>query len=552
MKKPLVASLLLVLSVLSWPRAQASSADPFRATIPDTLQFAEKQLRATANALPLSAYPSSTALDGSWDTTGSGSWTSGFLSGTFWYMYQYTRNPFWRLQAEQWQTGLESQKFRTDDQDLGFMILDSYGHGYRQTGNDTYRQVVLTAAESLAQRFDPNLGYIRSRGDLSDTEDFRVIIDTLMNSELLFWGARNGGGREWYDMAHQHALHVLETHVREDGSTLQTVSIDPRTGTIQEQSKEQGCRWNTTWARGQAWAVYGFTMAYRETHDPRLLQAARRTADYFLQHLPADKVPYWDLEVPHRSQEPRDSSAAAIVASALVELSQLENQPRRAARYWYAARDILISLSSPAYLTRHKQSRSILRHGTAYKPHDKYDTGLIQGDYFFIEALLRYSSARPPARAAWTPPGEAEAPLSRRGEDPSMGTDDVSLSFSLRLMSLPSEDAGLPSHEGDLMGHLLVRPSGELALSNGEIEIGARSIPLKVGQAYRILLRQKKDSGPYTILEAYLAREGEDFECPFVSSRVVLSSPASGPPRSAALAPLDAIVEDLEVHPAPR
>ncbi|WP_309887644.1 glycoside hydrolase family 88 protein [Archangium sp.] len=551
--------LLLLLAGLSWPGlAQASVKDPFRATIPDTLRFAEKQLRATANALPPTAYPSSTTPNGNWDTTGPGSWTSGFLSGSFWYMHQHTRDPSWRSRADLWQAGIESQKLRSDEHDLGFMLLDSFGHGYRLTGNDTYHQVVLTAAQSFAQRYDGRLGYVRSRGEVSDTEDFKVIIDTMMNLELLFWASRHGGKREWHDMAHQHALKTLESHVREDGSTWQTITLDPETGTLNEQGKEQGCRWNTTWARGQAWAIYGFTVAYRETKDPRLLQAARRTADYFIRHLPSDSVPYWDLAAPNIPNEPRDSSAAAIAASALIELSQLEPQSRSASLDWNAARNILISLSSPVYLARHKQTRSILRHGTAYKPHGKYDTGMIAADYFFIEALLRYSAARPPPGTRFAP-AHADAALASPPSNPDVEerpvAGDLTLSFSLRLETLPSSGTRFLSlRSGErMLGNLLMCQNGQLQLRNGETEVSARSNALTPGQVYRVVLRQRRDgSTPFTFLEAFLAREGEPLGCPFASSRVLMPpSTPEGPHLETRPKSLNATIEDLRLDTAP-
>jgi glycosyl hydrolase family 88/Big-like domain-containing protein len=692
-----VSALLIALVTPGVSPAAVAASDPLEASIPDTLRFSARQLDTTAHTLPATDYPAATTSDGSWDTNGPRNWASGFLPGSFWLMYEFTGEPNWRLWAERWQAGLESQKDRTDEQDLGFLLFTSFGNGYRLTRAESYRDILLTAADSLSQRYDARMGLIRSRGDIDDTDAFEVIIDTLMNMELLFWASKNGGNHQWYEMAHQHALSVLKSHVRADGGTYQTVSFDPKTGAVQEQSKEQGCWLETSWARGQGWAVYGFTMAYRETRDPRLLQAARLTADYAIRHLPGDGVPYWDFQAPGIPMEPRDSSAAAILASALVELSQLEPDPQRAANDWHAARTILRSLSSPEYLGRRKPTRSILLHGTAYRPHHKYDTGLIHGDYYFLEALLRYSAAQPPKRAAlsevarhsvrartpvpdaintplgtdvtvtfseevtdvdedtlslwreqtridaavsydatrriatldpkgnlapgavhtvrltrrgphpptplsWTfttvavpPPsaqtriahfedGELVSPASgvdaikgpvKRVKGEGLGgvhavrlsdsapasleqrflrTGEVSASFSLRVDALPSSEVVLVAFaNGDkMLGNLVLLPSGELQLRNDTLEVGAKSNEVRKGGVYRLHLRQRRDSGSYAFLEASLSGRAETLDCPFASSRVLLTTPlADRLLLGGTDEPLSAVVDDLRLETVP-
>jgi glycosyl hydrolase family 88 len=600
---------LVTLSLLSWPVATAAGSEALEDIIARVFQLAARQLEATASTLPKTAYPSETLPDGTWDTTDEDSFTSGFLPGNFWALYEYTGNPIWRTRAERWQAGLESQKDNTDDQDLGFILFTSFGNAYRLTGKESYRRILLTAANSLSQRYDARMGFIRSRGDLDDEDEFEVIVDSMMNIELLFWAARNGGRRELNDMAHQHALSVLESHVRRDGGTFQTVNFNPRTRVLREQGKEQGCRWNTTWSRGQAWAVYGFTVAYRETRDPRLLHAARLTADYFIRHLPSDKVPYWDFQAPNIPDEPRDSSAAAATASALVELSQLETSPERALRYREAARDILRSLASPAYLDKDRRTSAILLHGTAFQPHDRFDTGLIYGDYFFLEALLRYSkltrrlTALEPQRAEamlGAAPTTAEAPRIRErtftfeegiltpeatGVDRIVGpvrlvsegalvgnwsvripdtfpafleehftdTEEASTSFYVRVESHPSDDTDLVSFlKGRTpLGNIFLRDDGTLFARNGSIEVGPRSNPMEEGEIYRIRLSQKPESGSFTLLEASLARGDEAFGCPFASSRVRLSTPRADRLRlGATTGPLDIVIDDVRLDTA--
>lgn len=395
----LAAMLLITFMFVPLPQRAAATDDPFASVIQHDLQFAAQQLSATTATLSTKSYPETTKTDGSWNTSSASGWTSGFFPGSLWSMYQSTSDPVWLTRAQSWQAGLEGQKTNTGTHDVGFIIFNSFGNGYRLTGNDAYRQVILTAAASLAQRFSPTVGCIRSWGSISDTSNFQVIIDNMMNLELLFWASKHGGKPEWYDMAVSHALKTMANNVRPDGSTYQIANYNPTSGALISQSTKQGYRANTTWSRGQAWAIYGFTMAYRETGDSRFLETARKAADYFIGHLPSDKVPFWDFQAPNIPNEPRDSSAAAIAASGLIELSQRETDTQRQASYLQAAKDILNTLSSSAYLAEGTANKAILLHGTKNKPSGTYDTGLIYGDYYFIEALLRYPTTPPPPDA---------------------------------------------------------------------------------------------------------------------------------------------------------
>lgn len=381
--------------------AFAALCSPAAAVVPeDPLDVAQRRLAATHRALPLDAYPDRTMPSGEWHTTGPGAWTSGFLPGTLWLLYQATGDPAWRSRAEARQAGLESQKRNTRTHDVGFMLFGSFGNGHRLTGVDAYRRVALAAAGSLAERYSPVVRSTRSwnnpRG--APPSDFRVIVDNLMNLELLFWASKHGGGERFREMATQHALRTAADHVRPDGGTFHLVVYDAHTGAVKARRTVQGYRDGSTWSRGQAWALHGFTIAYRETAGERLLDAARKTADYFVAHLPPDSVPYWDFQAPGLPDEPRDSSAAAIGASGLLELARLEPDPRRGRGYRGVATGILGSLSSPAYLSDGAASSAILLHGTQHRPAGNFDTGLVFGDYYFVEALLRHRAmcAAPP------------------------------------------------------------------------------------------------------------------------------------------------------------
>ena len=245
--------------------------------------------------------------------------------------------------------GLEGRKNDTSTHDVGFVIMSSFGNGFRLSTTDA-----LPAGRPYHGRFagypyNVKVGCIRSWD--GGSSDFKVIIDNMMNLEILFWASKHGGSSAWYDMAVSHALRTMTEHVRADGSTYQVVNYDPKTGAVKAKSTNQGAGTESTWSRGQAWAIHGFTTAYRETGDQRFLDTARRTADYFIQHLPTDLVPYWDFEAPGIPNEPRDSSAGAVAAAGLLELGRLESDPARAATYIGAADAIVTSLSSSAYLS---------------------------------------------------------------------------------------------------------------------------------------------------------------------------------------------------------
>lgn len=356
--------------------------------MPELFAFAATQLTATTQKVSATGYPNSTNSAGDWNTSSASSWTSGFFPGALWLMYEKTQAAVWKTNAEKWTAGIESQKNDTSTHDLGFMFFDSFGNGYRLTNNANYKSILLAAARSLATRYSATVGCIKSWDGASN--EYKVIIDNMMNLELLFWASKNGGEQAWYDMALSHAVKTSQNHIRPDGSTYHVVIYDPANGSIKSRVTAQGFADSSTWSRGQAWAIYGFSIAYRETNDARFLETARKTADYFISHLPADFVPYWDFQAPGIPNEPRDSSAAAIAASGLLELSKLETDSAKKTSYANVAEKILTSLSQAPYIASGTKYKSILIHGTQNKPSGKYDTGLIYGDYYYLESLLKY------------------------------------------------------------------------------------------------------------------------------------------------------------------
>jgi unsaturated chondroitin disaccharide hydrolase len=381
--------------VSSWAACAAAFHPVFNTVVANDLAYARQKLGSTVAGMPVNQYPLTTDASGNWQTTGPAEWTSGFLPGELWLMYQLTGNTTWKTQAENRQAGIESRDGDTNSMDLGFMLYTSYGNGYRLTGNPQYKQVLLTAAHALATRYSSVVGAIRSLNDTSSepASDFGVIIDGMLNLNLLWWGAAQSGGLpSWKSMAANHSTRTMQQNVRSDGSTYQLVVYNGNTGAVERRGTVQGYSASSVWSRGQAWAIYGFTEAYEATHNAAYLNTAEHAANWFMAHLPADGVPYWDFDAPITSTTPRDSSAAAVAASGLIELSKDLGTSSLAAGYLTDAKRILAGLSTPRYLSEATSNAAILLHGTYDEPLGSVDTGLTWGDYYFIEALMRYQA----------------------------------------------------------------------------------------------------------------------------------------------------------------
>lgn len=262
--------------------------------------------------------------------------------------------------------------------------MSSFGNGYAITHQRAYKAVILRAAKSLASRYSPTVGAIRSWGARDDHQHFKVIIDNLMNLRLLFWASAHGGPPAWKRIATQHALTTAAHFLRRDGSVIHLVDFNPTTGQVMSTSNPQGYRADSTWSRGQAWATYGFTTAYQATGNARFLTAARRTADYFIDGLPSDCVPYWDFDAPDIPHAATDTSAAAIAAAGLLQLSRLDPDSDRAARYALSASHILSSLAGH-FIATHGQAT--LTGSTSTFGVDPPDNGTAYGDYYLLQAV---------------------------------------------------------------------------------------------------------------------------------------------------------------------
>lgn len=405
MKKVLFVCLLIAGTMLI-SFMSPSGEEPF---VNQNLQFAKDQVwRMASEEKNNKGFPRTINQQGALVTTNMYDWTPGFFPGSLWYMYEYSGDTAIKASAIHWTERLEPLKDFTEHHDLGFMMYCSYGNAWRLTGNPQYKDNLVQAARSLSTRFDVKVGCIKSWNNFTSWHGnkvytYPVIIDNMMNLELLFFATKITGDSSFYKTAVIHADNTLKNQFRKDYSSYHVVCYDQQTGKVEGRETAQGYADNSTWARGQAWAIYGYTMTYRETQDPRYLKAARGMADWYLNHLPADKVPYWDFNLKQQGYKPgqhsfankdtasyRDASAAAITSSALLELSTYAGKDGE--RYKSAAIEMLRSLASPAYKAMPGTNGNfLLKHCVGSIPHQtEIDVPLVYADYYFIEALHRY------------------------------------------------------------------------------------------------------------------------------------------------------------------
>lgn len=348
------------------------------------------QLRSMGDVLPRS-----TDNQGRLVTCNPSYWTSGFYPGSLWYLYEYYNTPEFKSAAQTMTALLEKEQYTTSHHDVGFIIMCSFGNGYRLTGDTTYLPVLLQTSKSLATRFDPAVGCTRSWDNR--IWQYPVIIDNMMNLELFTTTARLFHAYGFQQMAVSHADVTLANHFREDGSSYHLINYDTITGKAINKVTVQGYADPSAWARGQAWGLYGFSMMYRETGNLRYLNHAKKIARFIMEHprLPKDKIPYWDFDSPAIPNDYRDASAGAIIASALVELSTLVKDPRLSAKYKQFAQEQICSLASDAYLAEEGENGCfILKHSVAHKPKGyEVDQPLNYADYYFLEAMIRYHKA---------------------------------------------------------------------------------------------------------------------------------------------------------------
>lgn len=355
----------------------------------------EAQLEITVPKLTdLSKHPRLIETDASeWKEIPNGRlvWTSGFYPGILWYMYDITKDEKWKVEAAKRTDVFEDFKTITEHHDIGFMMFPSFGNGYKFGDKKEYKDILLSSAASLASRYNPSVGTIKSWSNKMHPrwQQHITIIDNMINLELLFWAAKNGGDDKFRDIAIRHAETTMENHFRPDYTSWHVLEYDTITGNVLNKHTKQGYADDSRWSRGQAWGIYGYTMMYRETGDKKFLDFAQKLTDAYLKYLPEDYIPNWDFDAPNLEKEERDASAAAIVASGLLELSTFVNDKSKKEKYYNAALKMLSSLSSDRYSGVGKADAFLL-HSTGAKSLGKeIDVALIYADYYYIEALDR-------------------------------------------------------------------------------------------------------------------------------------------------------------------
>lgn len=406
-----LTSVILLLCACNAQKKNIAPNKNLLQVIDKNFQEAAVQYKQMMTKLPPDRFPKTYyEQTGKFQTAPATDWCSGFYPGTLIYLYEATKDQSLLNEAERILKVLEKEKNDKSTHDLGFMMYCSFGNAERVTSNPDYKNIVITSAKSLASRFNSKVGCIKSWDKVKSfngTEwTYPVIIDNMMNLELLFYATKATGDSSFRNIALSHARKTMQNHVRPDYSSYHVVNYDPETGAVKSRETHQGFSDNSTWSRGEAWGVYGFTMVYRESKEKPFLKTAEGMADYFLAHLPKDTIPFWDFNVdqpgynppwkydPSKfSEVPKDASAAAVAASALIELSTYVDKTK-SKRYLKAAEGMLYALSSPKYKAAIGENGNfILRHSTGGAPsYSEIDVPLTYADYYFVEAMQRYKN----------------------------------------------------------------------------------------------------------------------------------------------------------------
>lgn len=366
-----------------------------RVNVSNAFAYAEKQTQVMLQQVPLARAGKSdlisprTLENGELKLVASRDWTSGFFAGQLWYLYEQTGKDLWKNEAKAYTQNIEREKTNGGTHDMGFKVYCSFGNGYRLLHDDAYKSVIIQSANTLAGRYNKTAGVIKS-WDNRERWKYPVIIDNMMNLELLFAASTLTGNKRYYDIAVSHALTTMKNHYRADYSSYHVVDYDTTAaGTVLQKTTHQGYNNESAWSRGQAWGLYGYTMCYRETKLPVFLTQAEHIASYILNHanMPKDLVPYYDFNAPGIPNEPRDASAAAIIASALYELSTYSSHR---SVYKKAADKIMRSLTHKYRPAVGDSKGFLLLHSTGSKPaNSEVDVPLVYADYYYLEALLR-------------------------------------------------------------------------------------------------------------------------------------------------------------------
>lgn len=367
--------------------------DPSRARLARyqrALDFAQRQVAATIERAP-DFFPIYT-VGGRWRHSGElwTDWTGGFFAGMMWKFFKRTGGPLWRERAEHYSRLLEPRQFDRDVHDLGFIFLNTYLPWYELTGDDALRQVLVRAGQTLASRFMPPGRYLRSF-----VAPESLFIDIMMNVPLILHAAQLSGDQELERIGLEHCRTTRDRLVRNDGSTAHEGIFDAATGEFLRQDTHQGRRPESAWARGLAWSLYGFSQVYALTGKDEFLQAAERNAEFWLNNLPDDGIPYWDFRADLSQPLPwgpqKDSSAAAIAAGGLADLARQATSPERSQAYRQTALAMLDRLAEPDYLASDTPGwEGVLKHGVYHTGKNLgVDESVMWGDFFFVEAICK-------------------------------------------------------------------------------------------------------------------------------------------------------------------
>lgn len=386
----------ILLLVLLYVLTACAKQEPMGQLIDRVFAVAKEQCVEMDSHLTDNTLPRTLSADGKLVTSSRFWWCSGFYPGSLWYVYEYTKNEKVKELAIKNTLKLDSVQYVTRDHDVGFQLNCSYGNAFRLTGNPAYEQVLYRGALSLASRFSAKTGVIRSWNFVRKGRDWKypVIIDNMMNLELLLSASQLSGNDSLKIIACSHANRTIQNHFRNDYTTFHLVDYDPETGVVRSKETVQGYANNSSWSRGQAWALYGYTMMFRMTGYQNYLLQAEHVADMLLSRLPGDGIPYWDFDAPGGDKRLRDASAAAIMASAFIELSRYIQDIDAKGKYLGIAEKQLRTLASNRYLAKPGTNGNfILMHSVgSYPDQSEVDVPLTYADYYFLEALLRYKN----------------------------------------------------------------------------------------------------------------------------------------------------------------
>jgi len=388
----------IILPLLLFYSCQGPSAGPDMITlngIASQLELLDENILKVQAEDPLTAngqkrvVPRTINKDGSLSVVPAGDWTSGFYPGVLWYMFELTGEQEWKDKAVKYTATLEDEQYNGSNHDVGFRMFCSFGNALRLTGNESYVPVLVQSAKTLIDRYYENVGCIRSWDFNQENWQCPVIIDNMMNLELLFWTSKQTGDPVYHDIAFTHALTTMRNHFRPDNSSIHVVDYDTITGDVRKMNTHQGYSDESAWSRGQAWGLYGYTVSYRLTDHIDFLKQAENIATFLLEHphMPDDLVPYWDYDAPGIPDDPRDVSAAAIMASALYELCKYSE---KGAYYKERADKIMESLGTTYASAPGENYGFILGHSVGNKRGDsEVDVPLNYADYYYLEALVR-------------------------------------------------------------------------------------------------------------------------------------------------------------------